>query len=77
MPGATPTDRSTMKTFPIRGSAAVLFLAGLTLAAIAVACISATVRVHDPVAKGLMCGWFASLLFVAAWFTQTQERATD
>ena len=77
MPRATPTDHSTMKKFRIRGSAAVLFLTGLVLAAAAVACTSATIRVHNPVAQGLMFLWFATLSFFAAWFTQTQERAAD
>jgi hypothetical protein len=66
-----------MPKLRIRGSAAFLFVTGLVLAFVAIACASSTMRVHRPIALAGMYLWFAALSFFAAWVSQTQARITN
>jgi hypothetical protein len=61
----------------IRGSAAVLFLSGVVLAGLAVACVSSTIRAQHRVSVTFMYLWFALLAFFAGWVTQTQASIRD
>jgi len=61
----------------VRGSAAVLFLSGVALAFLAVACVSSSIHATHRVPFAFMYLWFAALSFFAAWASHTQPRITD
>ena len=74
---AVPAIRPSLRRLRVRGSAVALFGSGVALAIVALACVSAAIRVSHPIAHGFMYLWFAALSFFAAWVSQTQARPTD